>query len=352
MGAVSDLIDFGALVLNPAHAVTGTMLRQVTSHFVSKPDDTTKVKVITATGTGTSREAALINAKVRALEKVSGVFVSSTTITTDTSQNTRTGEYYGGVVKDYEVLDEEQARGIFSVTITATIVGGKNNIVKDETSVPVMIDKLNQLQDLQGRQQQFVRTFEDQPTYALSNVTMGYFVRGNMVEFSVKYHLAWSPKMVDDIKTYSRLAGKKVDIGDQRSMYAVCFGTVALKVPEDDCYDLAASIPQLEASARIQVVVSYKGNQHSETYDVPLDRQQNAFRLVTYPGSKVYHPSSGKEVRYARGLVMFEQGSADGNTMIRIPISQATEISNVQVAITTSEGQHANNSLQSQRSEY
>lgn len=341
MGAIADMINVGAMVVNPTAPITGAFVKQFTSGFHAKPPEEKSVRV-TAEGSGATYAEALANAKVRALEKVSGVFVISSTKTVDQQQRSATSEYYGGVIRSWEEVDSTKAFGVFTVTIETMIVSGKNNIVNNQISVSAMSDQIGELQELKSRQQQFVRAFEDQPMYAVSTGKSSFTVRGNMVELTIPYHISWSPKFVDDIRTYAKMAGKVVDVGDKRSAYAVCFGTTARWIPQEQCYDLAASIPQLESSARVQIVVSYKGNLHTETYDVPFNQQQNAFRYVTYAGSWLYHTSSGRRVNYARGLVIFDQGVFDGSQMIRIPLTSAQQITDVTVAITTkSEQPHA-----------
>lgn len=83
---------------------------------------------VTTTGYGKTCEAALVNAKTLAIEKVTGTFVLGESSTDGKKYHENIVQYNGGILNSYEVLDTEIGNGCY-VRILADVDEKKNNRV-------------------------------------------------------------------------------------------------------------------------------------------------------------------------------------------------------------------------------
>lgn len=95
-----------------------------------EPEEKTPMTV-TVTGVGKTCEAALENAKVAAVDRVAGLWLSGVRKTDGESYNERIVDYTGGVIKSYTIVDNKCTQ----VTIEADVVPRTNKIVTGGASV-------------------------------------------------------------------------------------------------------------------------------------------------------------------------------------------------------------------------
>jgi len=328
MGAVSSVVTVLSMLSSPAAPVTNAIIGKVVSTF-QQPKSDVKLTTVEATGRGSTYELALANAKTNALGTVTGVFVVSSTKTVDDNQTTNTAEYAGGVIKSHDVVSFDHTDDIYTVIITAVVQTGKNNVVTGRTVDPVWRANVKALLDDQKQQQAFTPSFADQPKYNTEIKNVQAVARANFAEVKITYSVTWSPKFLDDVRRFVETGGRKINAGDPRTMYAVCFGTTTVWAPDETCTDVSTNIATIEKDVYLNVKVTYD-NGKSKVHPVQLIREQNAMRVVTYAGSKMYHSSSGRQVSYGKGVVLFEKGSINSVIALRMPLQEAARISSIE----------------------
>lgn len=331
MGALLDIINTISMVASPTAPVTGAIVQHGMEMIAPRPEQKLKTVEVQVVGQGSTYELALADAKIKALNRVAGMFVISHTQTRNTQQTTATSEYTGGVLRSHNVVDvNETPEGLVSVTIDAVVQQGKNNVVSSTNVDPAWRENVNALLEEQQRQKEFAPALGNQPMYVATITKTTLTARANYAELKVAYNVVWSPKYVDDIRTYANTAGRLVNIGDARTMYAVCLGTTAGWRPEEQCRDVSAEIPSVEQPLYLKIKKVY--NDGTSKYEVvDLRGQQSQLRVVTQPGQRFYHAQSGREVKYQKGVVIFEKGTVNGVLTLRVKLEEAARIMSLEV---------------------
>lgn len=325
MGAVTDTISVVLMLTSPTAPITGAFVQRGIEIIAPRPETKVKVVEVTITGQGTTYEQAIADAKTHALNKVNGSFMISDTQTQDQHQTTRTSEYSGGVIRSFAVKNVEDQGGLFVVTIKAVVQYGKNNVVTSSNTDPVWRENIGAVLEEQQRQKQFVPSLGNQPVYIATITGVQATARANYAELKIGYNVTWSQKYVDDIKTFANTAGRLIQNGDPSTMYAVCFGTTAGWRPEEKCRDISAEIPSIQQPLYLRIRKVY-ANGTSDFEVIDLRGMQHQFRVVTQPGSKFYHMQSARQVKYNKGVVIFEKGSVNGVSNLRVMLEDAAQI--------------------------
>lgn len=326
MGAFMDIVNTISMMANPTAPVTGAIVQRGVELFAPRAEQKLKTTQFQVVGQGSTYELALADAKNKALNRVAGTFIISSTQTRNTRQTTSTSEYTGGVIRSHDVVDvSETAEGLVMVTIDAVVQQGKKNVVAASNIDPEWQENIGALLEEQQRQQEFAPTLGNQPMYVATITKTLLTARANFAEMKVAYNVVWSPKYVDDIRTYANTAGQLTKIGDARTMYAVCFGTTAGWRPDEQCRDVSAEIPSVDQPLYLKIWKRYKDG--SSKYEVvDLRGEQSQLRVVTQPGQRFYHAQSGREVKYQKGVVIFEKGTVNGVINLRVKLEEAARI--------------------------
>jgi hypothetical protein len=152
--------------------------------------------------------AAIEQAKVSALEERAGVFLVHTATTDAAGEREQTSQYTAGVISRYSVLEEWQRHdGSWQVTIEAEIAPGKDNLVgadRFDVNVRSQVAAVG----AEGMQQaRMAQAIGDQPVFSIRVDRVWARPYPSFVEVSARVIATWSPKFVDDLRTYAQLAG-------------------------------------------------------------------------------------------------------------------------------------------------
>lgn len=314
------------------------------------------------TGSGTTYEEALSDAKVRALEHDAGAFVIHKSATTNTDYAASTAQYTGGVVHKYVVLSTFNRAGLVYVKIDADIKRNKNNVIRSEDSADWRSD-LSVSIDEQRAQETFQHKLADQPLFQAHIRDVKSTVQQANVTMVVKYELKWSPKFLSDLAEYTSLAGKKVELSNDggilyaaaavvsaaapiftgtafqvartahnqphpTSAYAVCYGTQHTWAPDRTCVSLQSPIDRLSnnTTGRLNILLS-TGERKEATFPIHVDQ----LYVATHNGRKIYFPSSGKQQMFPKGAVIFTEGNLIGTVTITLPAADAKQLAALEI---------------------
>ena len=179
----------------------------------------------TATGNGSSFNEALQSAKVIATEHVASTFITGRQDLTNGKYREVLGQYNGGLIQKYEVLNTVVTNGMYAVTIRADVDTDKVNkiIVSNTTSVNDVVPHVEKAVD------EFTKTVDGYAAinnasdpFALTLDTTSYGVsNGNRVDVVYHLRMEWNPKWIDDSKKLIKAIGRPPTSGE--GTYAVCF---------------------------------------------------------------------------------------------------------------------------------
>ena len=85
---------------------------------------------VTVTGYGNTFDNALANAKLQALEKVTGTFIISESEYKDKQFKETIDQYNGGIITKYDIISSNKHQTGYEVTITADVDRKKDNRLK------------------------------------------------------------------------------------------------------------------------------------------------------------------------------------------------------------------------------
>jgi hypothetical protein len=162
---------------------------------------------VVTTGYGNTFESALRNAKISAIAKVTGTWISSEHFVKNGTLTEEIVQYNGGVIKKYEVLSYHNNE----VKIKADVDVVKDNRVGTKSKdIPTeMRNTLLEQQQNRDKIQKAVK-FLDSKSKAMNLMTrdVSYNNKGSVTEVTIKGTISWTPKWVSDTITL----GKTIDV--------------------------------------------------------------------------------------------------------------------------------------------
>ena len=162
-------------------------------------------KEVTVTGYGSTYERALANAKMQALESVTGTFIIGEREMKNDRYNERAEQYNGGIIKSFRVIEQRQENSGVVVTIVADVVEKKDNRItgKNEQEFKiefgeheqrrVVVDKLDDVNNM-------VAFNVSRPTYEIDR-------HSSIITLNIDMQL--QPKWVSDMQAFTDVIDEK-----------------------------------------------------------------------------------------------------------------------------------------------
>ena len=160
---------------------------------------------VTVTGQGSTYDRALANAKMLALEQVTGTFVIGESEYKDNVFRDSMEEYNGGVIKSFRVKEHNRFNTHVEVTITADVVEKKDNRVEGKNGQPfnvefeefeqrrAVVDKLDNVNRM-------VAINVDKPTYEIDRLYS---------TVSIRVGMKVQPKWISDVQSFTSVIGEE-----------------------------------------------------------------------------------------------------------------------------------------------
>jgi hypothetical protein len=164
-------------------------------------------KEVVVDGYGDTYESALKNAKVAAIEQVTGTWINSEHKLKDNKYSEDIVQYNGGVIKSYKVLSYDGNK----IKIQADVDKVKNNIVDNIQSSSI---DAHQRESLEHRRENYrkikesvesLNDFSKALSFKPSKVE--YLNRGEITRVVVRGNVSWIPKWTSDLKSLVGEAG-------------------------------------------------------------------------------------------------------------------------------------------------
>lgn len=168
--------------------------------------------VVIATGCGANYDSALKNAKVDAMEQVTGTWMVSEKSLRDSNYSEQSTEYNGGVIAGYKVIGEQTKGNQTCVTIDAKVDKNKDNRV-DSRSAAISPEMRRDLINKQEKSQQINEAVEyldnKGKAFIFKTSNVEYATRGNTTIVTIVGTINLSPKWYDDVKTLGTTIDQK-----------------------------------------------------------------------------------------------------------------------------------------------
>lgn len=158
---------------------------------------------ITVDGYGKDYTSALSSAKIAALEKATGTWISSEHFLKNGKLSEEIVQYNGGVIKSYEVV--KYVNGVITITADVDVVKD-NRVIAKSADIPThMRDTLLEQQANRKKIEDAVR-FLDSKGKAFGVVAREsiYVNRGDITEVTLKATISWNPKWETDVKALGK----------------------------------------------------------------------------------------------------------------------------------------------------
>ena len=304
---------------------------------------------VQATATGKTFDEAVSVAKSNALAQVTGEFVVSTTTSTNSKYNEDITQYSGGVIRSHKVTSTFNDGQYITVNIVADIDPSKDNnmIVDSGTDVPQSA-KQSLIEHMQ-RSDNINRMSDrlDDPNVAFTIIPgqIKYVPQGKTTNIQMTVGVKLSPKWIDDVKVFSREAGKKIDTDTPMSDVLWGVGTVlapasmvgssiirsAAHLSEkkqeidaesncfsvdnqhdvDECYAVGRMFSNVVRTDRYQIIAHlWSGDKVVAQLPIVVINNNQLFVLYDI-GTNLYFKNVAKERRFAsRGVLWFHNGIA------------------------------------------
>lgn len=175
---------------------------------------------VTVTGYGSTFDNALANAKMQALEKVTGTFVISESEYKNKQYKESIDQYNGGIINKYDIISSSKKSTGYEVTIVADVDRKKDNRMK--VNKPVALDV--QQQDYKERQKVFDRLDDFSKAVSIQLSQPTYNIGRNTTTINLNVAMSFQPKWVSDMKSF----GKVIDEEGKTSsnVYSTIHGSV------------------------------------------------------------------------------------------------------------------------------
>jgi len=162
-------------------------------------------KEVTVTGYGSTYDAALANAKMQALESVTGTFITGEQEYKNGKYSDSAKQYNGGIIKSFRVTEYKQVNSGVEVTIIADVVEKKDNRVtgKNEQEFNIefgeheqrrgVVDKLDNVNSM-------IAFTVSRPAYEIDR-------NSSIVTLNIGMQL--QPKWVSDLQAFTSVIDEK-----------------------------------------------------------------------------------------------------------------------------------------------
>lgn len=305
---------------------------------------------VMATGFGKTVDEALQNAKIAALEQVTGTFVTGRATLEGERHQSRIDQYNGGLIRTHQVISVSEEDGLFIMLIKADVDTDKVNTVISSKGAEVtetVTDQLEKARDDFEKTRRIVAAL-DEPAqaFAVRVTKVRYRNRGEMTDVEVDGEIVFNPKWYDDVRLMARTIGRPVDIGSawKEALWGLAALTAVVnpaitgtafslarmaqgtpKVSEeymacfgkdngwdvDECYEIRHPMPRIMGGHRLPLagkLVLDDGEMGLGRLNVDSGWQM---LLNVQVGQRIYFSKNGKERKFLNpGIVLFEKGKA------------------------------------------
>jgi len=159
-------------------------------------------------GYGDTFDVALRNAKIAAIEKVTGTWINSEHSLRDGKTSESIVQYNGGVIKSYEVL--QYSNGVMRIKADVDVVKD-NTVGTSKKDIPE--DMRRQLKDKQKNQEKIqtaIKVLENRSkALRFESDAVRYSTTGDETTVTVTGHIMWTPKWESDIRTLAQTIDQK-----------------------------------------------------------------------------------------------------------------------------------------------
>ncbi len=158
---------------------------------------------VTVTGYGSTFDNALANAKMQALEKVTGTFIIGESEYKNKQYKESIDQYNGGIINKYDIISSSKESTGYKVTIVADVDRKKDN--RMNVNKPVALNV--QQQDYKDRQKVFDRLDDFSKAVSIQLSQPTYNVGRNSTTINLNVAMGFQPKWVSDMNSF----GKAID---------------------------------------------------------------------------------------------------------------------------------------------
>lgn len=156
---------------------------------------------VTVTGYGSTFDNALANAKMQALEKVTGTFIISESEYKNKQYKETVDQYNGGIINKYDIVSSSKKSSGYEVTIVADVDRKKDNRMK--VNKPVELNA--QQQDYKEKEKVFDRLDDFSKAVSIQTSHLTYNVGRNNTTINLNVILSFQPKWVSDVKSFAKV---------------------------------------------------------------------------------------------------------------------------------------------------
>lgn len=308
-----------------------------------------KAEEVTVTGYGKTVDEALQSAKIAAVEQVAGTFITGTSILEGDQYHSRTAQYNGGLIQQYEILSAIEHDGLIAVRILAEVDANKvNNVIESHgAEIPLsVISQLEKSREDYAKRKRIVEALDDpSQAFAVQVRKVTYRNRGELTDIQAELEITYSPKWYDDVHLMAQTIGRKVDMGSRWSdalwglatltaivnpalpgmlfpvarranlpppsspEYMVCFAKDN-GWDVDECYESRQPFKSLQGDGQLRVYGSLlQGDDQIPIGEIAVGLGHEFF-VDVHPGKRVYFSKSAVERTFqSKGIVLFRNGS-------------------------------------------
>lgn len=328
MSLLSDLINVVAMVANPS-SVVGALSNK--SQVVASAPVAVATTHVRVTGTASTYEQAVEDAKTQALSRLNGLIVLTTATTTKTTHTSSTSEYSSGMIQSYSVVNvDKNIHGLFVVELDVVVQQRKNHAVVNEKFDDTWHANAAGVLAESSKQEVFLPALTTQPLYDISVksvVAKPPLPDDKLVSVTIKFSVSWASRFVNDLRMYAENSGRATTVNDRNNRFAVCYGSSVKRAPDSKCYDVGTEIAPLVQPVSVRIQFN-NGANVVNTLPVGI-RNENELRLPTFSGQSFYHSSSGRQVTYGKGVVMYEKAMSDQEVTVRIPVTLINQTTSI-----------------------
>lgn len=314
---------------------------------------------VTVTGYGSTFDNALANAKVQALEKVTGTFIISESEYKNKQYKETIDQYNGGIINKYDIVSSSKKSTGYEVTIVADVDRKKDNRMK--VNKPVALDVHQQ--DYKEKEKVFDRLDNFSKAVAIQISQPTYNVGRNSTTVNFNVAMSFQPKWVSDMKSfakviddegktssnaYSTVHGSIVatlmtwnpfaavavaEVGKPKQAERsddtmVCFATT--KSSSATCQSIGVDFRNIHATPRLVVY----GNVNGKEVELWSQHAHPSFYEVLYPGDKRTTWFKNINNTYNQpALLIYEREQQVSNVRFAVDNSQIDKIKDIKVVL-------------------
>jgi len=156
---------------------------------------------VTVTGYGSTFDNALANAKMQALEKVTGTFIISESEYKNKNYKESIDQYNGGIINKYDIISSSKESTGYKVTIVADVDRKKDNRMNANKPVALNV----QQQDYKEKQKVFDRLDDFSKAVSIQLSQPTYNVGRNSTTVNLNVAMSFQPKWVSDMKSFGKV---------------------------------------------------------------------------------------------------------------------------------------------------